>query len=121
MENLTAILLNSTIVNPGESIYSDALSLDRVIKLSLTCSGKFNMSKTWEGSGLRVKILSSPDGSTWDITPYAIFDAPSNISKHVYATVSIIPDPSYIKCKIINQNQNETAYECKLIASYAKT
>ena len=97
------------------------MSLEDVIKFSITSECEYNMSRTWEGCGLRIKVLSSPDGSNWDTTPFAEFDAPSNLSKFARATVSIIPDPSYIRCQVINQNSNETAYNCRLIIAYSKS
>jgi len=117
----TTILLNSTSINPGSALLTASMSMEQVIKLSITGECQYNMSKTWESCGLRVKIHSSPDGSNWDITPYAEFDAPTNLSKYARATVSIIPDPSFIRCQIINQNTNETAYDCKLIVAYSKS
>ena len=71
-----------------------------------------------------MKVLTAPEIMgvfPWDITPYAVFDAPSNISKYVRATASIIPDVYSVRCQVINLNTNETAYDCKLIATYSET
>ena len=118
----STVLMNGTTINPGGSRLTEIpYSLEDFIKLSLTIEGYYNMSKTWESCGLRVRVLTSYDGSNWDDTPYAEFDSPSNLSKHVRATVSIIPDPAYIRCQVINQNTNETAYDCRVIATYSKS
>jgi len=117
----TTVLLETAALQPSGKIESESLDLSNVVKLSLTAEAQYNMSVTWESQGLHVSVLSSYDGSNWDITPYAEFNAPSNISKNVRVTVSILPDPAYIKCQIINQNNNETAYNCKLIARYSKS
>jgi len=122
MINGTAVLMNATTINPGESrLTAVPYSLEDFIKLSLTAECYYNMSKTWQSCGLRIKVFTSYDGSNWDETPYAEFDAPSNLSKYARATVSIIPDASYIRCEVINQNTNETAYDCRVIATYSKS
>jgi len=117
----TTVLLETAALQPSGKIESEALDLSNVVKLSLTAEAQYNMSKTWESGGLHISVYSSYDGTNWDITPYAEFNAPSNHSKTVRATISILPDPAYIKCGIINQNNNETAYNCKLIARYSKS
>jgi len=122
MINGSTVLMNATTISPGDSrLTVIPYSLEDFIKLSLTVEGYYNMSKTWENCGLRVKVFSSYDGSNWDITPFAEFDAPSNLSKYARATVSIIPDAGYIRCKVINQNTNETAYDCRVIVTYSKS
>jgi len=117
----TTVLLETPALQPSGKIESEALDLSNVVKLSLTAEAQYNMSKTWESRGLHISVYSSYDGTNWDITPYAEFNAPSNLSKTVRATISVLPDPAYIKCGIINQNNNETAYNCKLIARYSKS
>jgi len=117
----TTILLDASALAPSEKLESEALDLSNVVKLSLTAEAQYNMSVTWESRGLRIFVYSSYDGANWDTTPYAEFNAPSNLSSVARATVSILPDPAYIKCGIINQNNNETAYNCKLIARYSKS
>ena len=121
MKGNTTILLDASALAPSEKLESEALDLSNVVKLSLTAEAQYNMSVTWESRGLRIFVYSSYDGENWDITPYAEFNAPSNLSRIARATVSILPDPAYIKCGIINQNNNETAYNCKLIAKYSKS
>jgi len=122
MINGSAVLMNATTINPGESRFTALpYSLENFIKLAITVEGYYNMSKTWESLGLRAKIFTSPDGSNWDSTPYAEFNAPSNASRYVRATASIIPDPGYLRCEVINQNTNETVYDCRVIITYAKS
>ena len=125
MQNGTFVLINATTINPGESLFSNPIfPLGDIVKFSLTIEGRYNMSKTWESNGLRVKVLTAPETTgifPWDITPYAEFDAPSNSSKYVRATASIIPDVYSVRCQVINLNTNETAYDCRLIATYSET
>jgi len=117
----TTVLLEAAALQPSAKIESGSLDLSNVVKLSLTAEAQYNMSVRWESQGLRVSVLSSYNDSNWDITPYVEFNVPSNVSKHARATVSILPDPAYIKCEVTNLNNNETAYNCRLIVRYAKS
>ncbi len=93
------------------------VKLESAIKCAVTAQAFFRENAS---HNIRAIIVSSPNNSEYDTEPYAQFDIPVASNQTVRTTYAILPDPKYIKARVINLDANMTADYVKLIVTYTE-
>ena len=111
-------ILNIEHLNPNAtSDLSTSVSLQNSIKCAITGEAFFRENAS---ENVRAMILSSPDDTNYDTEPYAQFDIPVAGNQTVRTTYAVLPDPKYIKARVINLDPNVTADSVKIIVTYTE-
>jgi len=117
ISNVTTIL-NIEHLNPNTTsdLYGP-VSLESSIKCAITGQAYFRANAS---QNIRTIIVSSPDNSDYDTEAYAQFDIPVAGNQTVRITHAVLPDPKYIKARVVNLDPNETADYVKVIVTYTE-
>ncbi len=115
--NITTIL-EIAHLNPNTTsdLYGPA-NLGNAVKCAVTAQAFFRENAS---HNIRAIIVSSPNNSEYDTEPYAQFDIPVASNQTVRTTYAILPDPKYIKARVVNLDANMTADYVKLIVTYTE-
>ena len=117
ISNVTTILsIDHLYPNATSDLYGP-VSLESSIKCAITAQAFFRENAS---ENVRVIIASSPDDSDYDTEPYAQFDIPVSGNQTVRTTYAVLPDPKYIKARVINLDPNVTADYAKVIVTYTE-
>ncbi len=112
----STILLSVDYLPPNStSSLSGSLDLSDVLKCGVQGQAFFRENAS---SNVRINIYGSM-GYGFDTEPYAAFDIPVHGNQTVLLSVSLIPDPYYIKVQAINLDSNQTAESVQVRVAYS--
>ena len=118
MQTNTTIVLDLASLNPNTTSDSyGPVNLGNSIKCAITAQVYFRGNAS---ENVRTLILSSWDDTNYDTEPYAQFDVPVAGNQTVRTTYAILPDPKYIKARVVNLDSNVTADSVKVIITYTE-
>ena len=93
------------------------VELSNSIKCAITAQAYFRENAS---ENVRTLILSSWDDANYDTEPYAQFDIPVQSNQTVRTTYAVLPDPKYIKARVVNLDPNVTADYVKVVVTYTE-
>jgi len=118
MQTNTNTILEIEHLNPNSTsdLYGP-VELSNSIKCAITAQAYFRENAS---ENVRTLILSSWDNANYDTEPYAQFDIPVQGNQTVRTTYAVLPDPKYIKARVVNLDPNETADYVKVVVTYTE-